>query len=205
MNHLYSVLIFSTVLGVAANANATGTPFNIKQQPMLGNPKAPISIVAVEEMRCDACGMYSRNLFPELKKRYIDTGIANYTTYIVSFIDGSMPAANAAYCVAEQNPRGFYNFIDAAYQNHLSEYDNWATLPNLRKLAVEASPHIDVHQFEYCLQSKKYYRRVESNINKVEAATAGDGVSTPTLFINGKPLRRMSLSRIRQAIAEATT
>src|SRR6202044_1168049 len=41
---------------------------------MLGSDKAPVTIIEYASMTCPHCAHFSENTFPELKKRYIDTG-----------------------------------------------------------------------------------------------------------------------------------
>lgn len=49
-----------------------------RAQPMEGNPKAPITIVAFEDFKCENCKRYSTTLYPQIKRDYIDTGKAKY-------------------------------------------------------------------------------------------------------------------------------
>ena len=40
----------------------------------LGNAKAPVTIIEYASMTCPHCAHFDETTFPELKKRYIDTG-----------------------------------------------------------------------------------------------------------------------------------
>src|SRR5271165_6414341 len=44
----------------------------------LGDPKASVTIVEYASMTCPHCAHFQETTFPELKKRYIDTGKVRY-------------------------------------------------------------------------------------------------------------------------------
>ena len=41
---------------------------------MIGSDKAPVTVIEYASMTCPHCAHFSETTFPELKKRYIDTG-----------------------------------------------------------------------------------------------------------------------------------
>ena len=41
---------------------------------VIGSDKAPVTIIEYASMTCPHCAHFSETTFPELKKRYIDTG-----------------------------------------------------------------------------------------------------------------------------------
>ena len=41
---------------------------------VLGSEKAPVTVIEYASMTCPHCAHFSENTFPELQKRYIDTG-----------------------------------------------------------------------------------------------------------------------------------
>ena len=48
---------------------------NIKRI-VVGNKDAKISIIAFESLTCSHCANFHKNVYPKLKKEYIDTGLA---------------------------------------------------------------------------------------------------------------------------------
>src|ERR1700684_4190939 len=46
---------------------------------MIGSDKAPVTIIEYASMTCPHCAHFEETTFPELKKRYIDTGKVRYT------------------------------------------------------------------------------------------------------------------------------
>ena len=68
--------------GVAALAETVPTADLMKPDALpdmaLGNDKAPVTIVEYASMTCPHCAHFQETTFPELKKRYIDTGKVRY-------------------------------------------------------------------------------------------------------------------------------
>src|SRR6202167_6550859 len=46
---------------------------------VLGSEKAPVTVIEYASMTCPHCAHFSETTFPELQKRYIDTGKVRYT------------------------------------------------------------------------------------------------------------------------------
>ena len=45
---------------------------------VMGNDKAPVTVIEYASMTCPHCAHFQETTFPELKKRYIDTGKVRY-------------------------------------------------------------------------------------------------------------------------------
>ena len=43
---------------------------------VVGNKDAKITIIAFESLTCSHCANFHKDVFPELKKEYLDTGLA---------------------------------------------------------------------------------------------------------------------------------
>ena len=62
-----TLIFFTTVLNVQSE--------EIKRITV-GNEDAKITIIAFESLTCSHCANFHKNVFPELKKEFLDTGIA---------------------------------------------------------------------------------------------------------------------------------
>ena len=170
-------------------------------QPMLGNPKAPVHLVVFEDLKCINCAHFSNTIFPTLKKKYIDTGIANYTMINLAFVPGSIPAANAARCVYTQNPALFFDYIEAIFKNQPPEDTNWATIPTLLTFAA-AIKGIDSDKLASCLVQNPYQPFIENNL-KLASQIMNHQVSTPAVYVNGivvTPLTENQIERVIDAV-----
>ena len=144
----------------------------------LGKDDAPVTIVEYASMTCPHCAHFHETTYPELKKRYIDTGK-------VRFIFREFPldplAAGASMLARCADKDKFYPMIETLFQ----QQRQWAVekpIPKLMALAKQAG--ISEQTFNACLSDQKMLDAMQAEQKR---ATDKFGVnSTPTLFINGK-------------------
>ena len=171
---------------------------NTQNQPTLGNPNAKIHMVAFEDLKCSNCARFNVELMPYIKKEFIDTGVAKYTMINLAFIDGSMPAANAAHCVYTQNKKLFFDFTSYIFTHQPPENENWATVPNLLNFAGKIKG-INTDQLAQCIVESPYDGLIKANLKQAMTVMGGT-VSTPTLYINGIVVKPLTKSRIKAVI-----
>lgn len=152
-------------------------------QPTMGNDKAKLHIVAFEDLKCSNCMRYNRNVFPKIYDDYIKPGKAKYTVMNVAFIPGSMPAANAARCVYDQNHQAFFDYVKYIYDHQPPETENWATIPTLMLFATHV-PGVNQDKLAQCLVKSPYNQIFTNNLNILKNAMQPP-IGTPTLFVNG--------------------
>lgn len=171
------------------------------EQPTLGSPTAKIHIVAFEDLKCSNCARFNREMMPHIKKEFIDKNIANYTLINLAFIEGSMPAANAARCIYKQNPALFFDFTDYIFQNQPPETENWATVPTLLNYASHIKG-IDTNALAQCMIQSPYDQFIQNNLSIAKKAMGAE-IATPTLFINGvrvTPLTESQIDKVIEAV-----
>src|SRR3990167_1751433 len=200
---LSAILIAIIALFVIFKPKNTSTPtvtINRQGQPQLGNPKARIHIVAFEDLKCTNCKIFNNTLFPIIKKKYIDTGKANYTFINFAFIPGSLPAANAARCLYQQDKGYFFPFIQYLFQHQPEESENWATIATLIQFAKAATPKADLTALSTCMVEARYNSVMQENL-KIAADIMPGEVATPALYINGQKVETLTLKNIESQIA----
>jgi protein-disulfide isomerase len=144
----------------------------------LGKDDAPVTIVEYASMTCPHCAHFHESTYPELKKRYIDTGK-------VRFIFREYPldplAAGASMLARCADKEQFYPLIETLFQ----QQRQWAVekpIPQLMAIAKQAG--MSEQKFNACLSDQKMLEAMQAEQKR---ATDKFGVnSTPTLFINGK-------------------
>lgn len=142
-----------------------------------GAADAPVTIVEYASMTCSHCAAFHQDVYPTLKKNYIDTGKAKFILREFP-LD---PLAAAAFMLA----RELGDKRDATVDLLFSQQKNWAfidkPLDGLANVLKQAG--IGQEKFEAVLKDKALYE----NVNKVrDRAAQKFGVnSTPTFFING--------------------
>ncbi|MGD9543245.1 MAG: DsbA family protein [Methylocystis sp.] len=142
-----------------------------------GSANAPVTIVEYASMTCSHCAAFHHDVYPELKKNYIDTGKAKFILREFP-LD---PLATAAFMLA----RELGDKRDAVVDLLFSQQKNWAfsdkPLDGLANVLKQAG--LGQEKFEAILKDQTLYE----NVNKVrDRAAEKFGVnSTPTFFING--------------------
>jgi protein-disulfide isomerase len=147
---------------------------------MLGSDKAPVTIIEYASMTCPHCAHFSATTFPELQKRYIDTGKVRFTLRPFP-LD---PLAAAGFMLARCAGKDKYMPI---LETLFAKQDQWVVkdpLPPLKEIAKQFGFTED--SFNQCLANQKV---LESIQDTRDHAVDKLGVnSTPTFFINGKKM-----------------
>ena len=157
-----------------------GTVSTAMGSPILGDPSAPITIVEFGDYQCHQCYNWFHNTKPAISENYIDTGKVNLVFVDLAFLGRDSPkAAEATYCAEDQN--AYWDYHDLLYISQESKIDNgWANSERLKAFAFSLG--LDMELFESCLDSGKYSKRVQYNVQQAR----DHGVrGTPGFFIIG--------------------
>jgi protein-disulfide isomerase len=189
------------IFGRPHGEEAPKVQIDTTDQPTRGKADAKVQIVVFEDLKCIACKRFNNTVLPEIKKAYIDTGVANYTVISLAFIPGSMPAANAARCLYKQNPEWFFTFVDNVYQNQPPENQDWATIPKLVEFA-KVIPNLDEEKLSRCIYDSPYTDFMQQNFQQA-LKLQGSSVETPAIYINGRLIQAVTVANLRKAIDAA--
>ncbi len=153
--------------------------------PFIGREDAPVTIVEVNDYQCPFCKKFALNTFPELKKKYIDTGKVKFVfrDFPLPYHPYSQKAAEAALCYSAQG----LDYVDF-YQELFDNNDKLET-DDLISYAVKLKA--DKEKFSQCLNSGNFADEVKEsfeNINQLVQSARLDNFGTPAFFVNGKPL-----------------
>jgi protein-disulfide isomerase len=145
---------------------------------VLGSEKAPVTIIEYASMTCPHCAHFSENTFPELQKRYIDTGKVRFI--FREFPLDALAAAGfmLARCAGKDKFMPVIETLFAKQRDWMVE----KPIEPLREIAKQFG--FTQATFDECLANQK----VLDSIQEVRDRAAEKlGVnSTPTFFINGK-------------------
>ena len=145
---------------------------------VLGSPQAPVTIVEYASMTCPHCANFAKTTFPELKKRYIDTGKVRYIFREFPLDRLAVAGSLLARCAGDGDK--YYAMIDLLFD----QQEKWVVrqpIPPLMDLAKQAG--FTQQTFDACLANQDMFDKIV----KVREQAAKDFKveSTPTLFING--------------------
>lgn len=158
-----------------------------------GDEKAPITIIEYASMTCPHCAAFHATTYPELKKRYIDTGK-------VRFIFREFPLdqlALAAFLLARcAGPDKYFPMIDTLFQ----QQKEWVIQKPLGPLmAIAKQAGMSETAFNECLQNQTLIDGIEDVRQRAMKLKVE---STPSFFVNGKPMRGLfSIDDFEKAIA----
>jgi protein-disulfide isomerase len=147
----------------------------------LGDEKAPVTIIEYASMTCPHCANFHEVTYPELKKKYIDTGK-------VRFIFREFPLdqlAAAAFMLARCGGKErYFPMIETLFQQQRT----WAVQRPLQPLmAIGKQAGLSEAGFNECLKNQQVLDGIE-DVRK-RATEKLNVQSTPTFFVNGKQLR----------------
>jgi protein-disulfide isomerase len=148
---------------------------------VLGDDKAPVTIIEYASMTCPHCAHFQETTFPELKKRYIDTGKVRYISREFPLDSLAAAAFMLARCAGQDDKTKYFALVDTLYHQQRT----WAVEKPLAPLfAIAKQAGFTQQTFDACLSNQKILDGIESI--RQRAVKQFKVESTPTFFINGK-------------------
>lgn len=150
----------------------------IGNAPHIGPLSAPVTIVEFADFECPYCKMFHQQTLQQLLALYpnkIKFVFKHFPLTQNSSHNGEL-AAEASMCANDQNK--FWQITDLLFENQ-GQLD----VSNLKSLA--SSLDVDSTLFNDCLDTKKYYNYVQSDVSQGNLVNL---YGTPTFFINGLQL-----------------
>jgi protein-disulfide isomerase len=147
---------------------------------VMGSDKAPVTIVEYASMTCPHCAHFDETTFPELKKKYIDTGKVRYILREFPLDPLAAAAFMLARCAGEKDTGKYYAMVDTLFR----QQNQWAVAKPIEPLlAIAKQAGFTKESFDACLANQKLL----DDIQKVrqQAIDQFKVQSTPTFFING--------------------
>jgi protein-disulfide isomerase len=180
------IIIIATSASLSFTENETlnldmgrthGTVTTAMGSPIMGSENAPITIVEFGDYQCHQCFNWFHNTKDAIVENYIDTGKVNLIFVDLAFLGRDSPkAAAATYCAEEQGK--YWEYHDLLYNTQEGIDSGWANTERLKAFAFSLG--LDMELFDSCLDSGKFAKRVQFNINEAKKHGA---TGTPTFII----------------------
>jgi len=149
--------------------------------PIIGNPNAPITIIEFSDFQCPFCAKFHIQTLPKIIDEYIKEGTVKLVFRdfpIQSIHSNALPASLAAECANEQGK--FKEMHDKLFdkQNEWNNknIDNVIILFNQYALEIG----LEEEKFDSCLRNGKYVEEIQKDLN--DGRTYGIS-GTPGFFI----------------------
>ena len=149
-----------------------------------GNENAKITIIAYESLTCSHCANFHNDIYPQLKKEYIDTGLAKIEFRHFPLDMAAFNASKIAQCKANQS----LEILESLYSNQQA----WVKGNKIEEINGNLKNYIEKKgfrlDFEKCLKNKE----IEDFIlnDRIEGAKKFNINATPTIIINGKKFEK---------------
>ncbi len=173
--------------------------------PTIGNPKSKVNVVVFEEPRCIDCMEYNNQIFPKIKKEFIDNHLISYTAIPLSFLPNSLDTAAALLCVYNQqkyleNAELYFHFLDYIYNEKIAPLLKDIDIDGILQLAKTADNRIDTKKLKECLRTHHFHKQTMKNNDYAEKLMDGH-LETPTVFVNGIKIANLNYDTIKKQIS----
>ena len=173
-----TILLLLFFLGFSIKVNAENNRI------VSGQNDAKITIIAYVSLTCSFCADFHNNIYPLLKKEFIDTGLVKieFRHFPLDII--ALNASKISQCKQDQSLEvmmSLYSDQQAWIKGKTIEEAN----ENLEKFVANKNFNLD---FEKCISDKKIEDFVLSD--RIEGTKKFEINSTPTIIINGKKFEK---------------
>ena len=160
---------------------------NISAEPkriISGNENAKITIIVYESLTCSHCATFHKDVYPQLKKEYINTGLAKIEFRHFPLDIAAFNASKIAQCNNDES----LEILESLYSNQqawvkgstIEEINN-----NLKKFIEKEGFKLN---FKKCINDKKIEDFVLND--RIEGAKNFKINATPTIIINNKKFEK---------------
>ena len=139
---------------------------SIDNDPIIGNPDAPITIVEFSDFQCPFCARFHTQTLPLILEEYIEQGKVKLVFRdfpIQSIHPNALPAAVAAECANDQNK--FREMHDMLFEKQ-TDWNKLETVDALSMFSQYASGmQLDEELFDSCLTSGKHISEIKKDLD----------------------------------------
>tara|TARA_B100000029_G_C17493865_1_gene930106 strand:+ start:758 stop:1342 length:585 start_codon:yes stop_codon:yes gene_type:complete len=160
-----------------------------------GNEDAKIEILVYESLTCPHCATFHKEIYPNLKKDFIDKGLAKIEFKNFPLDLAGLNASKIAHCKND----GKSDILHFLYYNQ----DIWTKGETIEQINLNLKAVINKGNFEIdfnkCINNKKIEDRILED--RIEGVKKFEINSTPTLIINNKKFDKpLTYKNLKKAI-----
>ena len=171
---IFLILFFGFITNINAEVNRI----------ISGNENAKITIIAYESLTCSHCANFHKDVYPQLKKDYIDTGLVKLEFRHFPLDVAAFNAAKISQCKEEQS----LEILESLYSNQQA-WVKGSTIEevneNLKKFLINEGFNIN---YENCINNKEIEDFVLND--RIEGTKNFKVNATPTIIINNEKFEK---------------
>ena len=183
---LLVIIFFSTIFNINAE--------EIKRI-VVGDKNAKITIITFESLTCSHCANFHNDVYPQLKKEYLDTGLAKIE---FRHFPLDMAAFNASK-ISQCNNDGDSTILNSLFANQ-QKWVKGSSIEeankNLQKFLISEGFNVD---FEGCINNKE----IEDFIlnDRIDGVKKFKVNATPTIIINNEKFEKsLNYKNLKKAL-----
>ena len=149
-----------------------------------GNKSAKITIITYESLTCSHCADFHKNVYPQLKKDYIDTGLAKIEFRHFPLDIAAFNASKISQCNNDKS----LEILNSLYSNQ----QGWVKGNTVEEINKNLKTFIQkegfIIDFDKCINNKEIEDFVLND--RIEGVKKFKVNATPTIIINGKKFEK---------------
>ena len=149
-----------------------------------GKENAKITIIAYESLTCSHCASFHKDVYPQLKKEYIDTGLAKIEFRHFPLDIAAFNASKIAQC---KNDQGL-EILESLYSNQQA----WVKGNTVEEININLKKFIEEKGFKLDFKKCVNNKEIEDFIlnDRIEGAKIFKINATPTIIINDEKFEK---------------
>ncbi|MCK1757085.1 DsbA family protein [Bradyrhizobium sp. 137] len=150
----------------------------------LGPNDAAVTIIEYASMTCPHCAAFNEQVFPKIKKEYIDTGKVRYIFREFPLDIKAAAGSMLSRCIANGDAPKYFAVTDMLFR----QQNDWVvknTTETLTRIGKQAG--LTQQQVEACLKDQALLDKIAADQKYASDVLKVD--STPTFFINGEKIK----------------
>ena len=149
-----------------------------------GNENAKITIIAYESLTCSHCANFHKEVYPQLKKEYIDTGLAKLEFRHFPLDIAALNASKIAQCEEDQSLK----ILESLYSNQQA----WVKGNSIEEINNNLKKYIEKEGFKFNFEKCINDKEIEDFVlnDRIEGAKNFEINATPTIIINNKKFEK---------------
>jgi len=180
-----------------SSASGANSEYLIEGDHVTGSPDAPVTLVEYASVACGACAGWHNQVYPEFKKKYVDTGKVRYV--FREYVTGVPEYADAGFMIALCAPEENY-FKNIALQfKRQSQIFKMGQQGKARDayIGIAKSAGLSEDEFVSCMQNTELRDRYKATM---QTGVDMGVTATPGFFINGEKHKVFTVEDIEDVI-----